>query len=214
MRCMQHLRGPVDKKSLGPPRRQCVARRRERPALPRQLHKEFLWHAFCHLQGWASDFDGLPALAPVKPDPAEQTISDVARDLTSGQGHSLDPKKIEKIGMDFVTAYFEYQEPAWQVVHVDLEKCGWDITATLGEELWCVEVKATSGSPGFLTANEPDKAETNTDWIMAVVTLALSESLLTWYTAADVVAAVRPVPYRARLVAAEGSRSPDATPPI
>ena len=75
-------------------------------------------------------------------------------------------------------------------------------------------MKATSGPAPtvFVTANELDKADTNDDWVMAVVTLALSDGpLLTWYTAADVCAAVRPVVYRVRLAAAEGIRSPEHT---
>jgi len=91
--------------------------------------KEFVWEAFCYLQGWPSVFDDLPL------DPAAKAISDGARELTAGQGYSSDPQAVEKVGMDLVTAYFE--DP-WQVEHVDREKCGWDITATLGETRLCI----------------------------------------------------------------------------
>jgi hypothetical protein len=164
--------------------------------------KEFLWHAFSYLQEWPSVFDNLPT------DPAAKAISDGARDLTAGQGHSVDPQAVEKIGMDMVTAYFS---PPWKVELVDREKCGWDITATLTDARLCIEVKATSGPAPtvYVTANELDKAETNPDWVMAVVTNALAEEpLLRWHTAAEVVAAVKPVVYRARLNAAVGTDHP------
>lgn len=173
--------------------------------------KHFLWHVFCHLKGWPSEFDELPAVASPKPDPAEAAISEFARNLTAGQGYINDPLAVEKVGMDQVTAYFEDQTSGWTVVHVDREKCGWDITATRGAERWCVEVKATSGGAPtvFVTANELDKAETNEDWIMAVVTHALTPSpALDWYASADVSAAARPVVYRARLDAAEPVEGP------
>jgi hypothetical protein len=109
--------------------------------------KEFLWHAFCHLQEWPSIFDNLPT------DPAAKAISDSARDLTARQGHSVDPQAVEKIGMDMVTAYFS---PPWKVDLVDREKCGWDITATLTDARLCIEVKTTSGPAPtvYVTANE------------------------------------------------------------
>jgi len=148
---------------------------------------------------WPSVFNNLPT------DPAAKAISDGARDLTAGQGHSVDPQAVDKVGMDMVTAYFS---PPWKVEHVDREKCGWDITATLADARLCIEVKATSGPAPtvYVTANELNKAETNPDWVMAVVTNALAKKpLLRWHTAAEVVAAVKPVVYRARLDAAAGS---------
>jgi hypothetical protein len=164
--------------------------------------KEFLWQAFCYLQEWPSVFDNLPT------DPAAKAISEGARDLTAGQGHGVDPQAVEKVGMDKVTAYFS---PPWQIELVDREKCGWDITATLADARLCVEVKATSGPAPtvYVTANELDKAETNPDWVMAVVTNALGdEPLLRWHTAAEVVAGVQPVVYRARLDAEAGTHQP------
>jgi len=164
--------------------------------------KEFLWHAFCYFQEWPSVFDNLPT------DPASRAISDGARDLTAGQGHSVDPQAVEKVGMDKVSEYFA---PPWQVEHVDREKCGWDITATHGAIRLCVEVKATSGPAPtvYVTANELNKVETNRDWIMAVVTDALTEEpLLRWHTAAEVCAAVKPMVYRARLDAAASTSNP------
>lgn len=169
--------------------------------------KEFLWWTFCHLQGWPSIFDDLPT------DPIAKAISDGARGLTTGQGFSVDPQAVEKVGMDRVTEFF----PApWTVEHVDREKCGWDITATLGSKRLCIEVKATSGPAPtvFVTANELDKAETNQDWIMAVLTHALSDApLLQWYTAAELCAAVKPVIYRARLESAAGEVDPPGIDP-
>jgi hypothetical protein len=162
----------------------------------------FLWHAFCYLQEWPSVFDNLPY------DPSARAISDGARDLTAGQGHGVDTQAVEKVGMNMVAAYFS---PPWQVELVDREKCGWDITATLADARLCVEVKATSGlAPTvYITANELDKAETNPDWVMAVVTNALGEKpLMRWHTAEEVVAVVKPVVYRARLDAALGTEQP------
>lgn len=166
--------------------------------------KEFLWNAFCYLQGWDSIFDELPT------DPAEQAIDVGARDLTAGQGFAIDPQAVEKVGMDTVTDHFD---ASWEVRHVDLEKCGWDITATRGDTRLCIEVKATTGwAPTvFVTANELDKAHTNPDWVMAVVTQAgTDEPLLRWHTAQEVCEAVRPTIYRARLTASAGTDVPQA----
>jgi hypothetical protein len=135
----------------------------------------------------------------------------VARELTRGQGYSDDPAAVEKVGMDVVAAYFEDQKAGWTVMRVDQLKCGWDLEATRGDQRWCVEVKATSGkNPSvFVTANELAKAEDNPEWVIAVVTSAMTgPDPVRWWTAADVIAAAVPKVYQAKLEPQQGTRAP------
>ena len=81
-------------------------------------------------------------------------------------------------------------------------KCGWDLTAIRndGQERH-IEVKGVSSSmPSvLLTRNELRTAETDTAWLLAVVTNALTDPTLAEYDRKTVAAAADPTIYRVNL---------------
>ena len=95
-----------------------------------------------------------------------------------------------------------YEAAGWDVTRVAHLKCGWDLTAIRndGQERH-LEVKGVSSSmPSvLLTRNELRAAETDTAWLLAVVTNALTDPTLAEYDRKTVAAAADPTVYRVNL---------------
>lgn len=105
-------------------------------------------------------------------DRADDDALELAREEAHGQGYAVDTKAIEDVGMREVARHFA----GWEVEDVSSSRCGWDLTVTRDKERWLVEVKATTGARPtvLLTANELDKALSEPQWTLAVVTRALA----------------------------------------
>ncbi|MEV5004001.1 protein NO VEIN domain-containing protein [Nocardioides sp. LML1-1-1.1] len=95
-----------------------------------------------------------------------------------------------------------YETAGWAVTRVAHLKCGWDLTATRDDEERHLEVKGVSSSmPSVLLArNELRRAETDSAWLLAVVTNALTDSpTLTEFDRETVAAAADPTVCRVNL---------------
>ena len=100
-----------------------------------------------------------------------------------------------------------YRAKGYDVVSVEHEKCGWDLTCTAPDgEVARVEVKGLSGSrPSvYLTRNELRSATEDAGWVLAVVTNAVRAPSVVLYDPAAVQAAAEPYVYRLDLAAADG----------
>lgn len=102
-----------------------------------------------------------------------------------------------------MAAVLEFYGDDWEAEDVSPHKVGWDITFRhkTGPESYRVEVKGVSGSRPIvlLTANELRAAEAEPEWILAVVTRALSDPQVVEYTARDALTAAKPYVFRARM---------------
>lgn len=142
-----------------------------------------------------------PIETPVHPGDARESSSTIAVGAWgAGFGDAATNREVELAAEQVVRKH--YEADGWEVTRVAHLKCGWDLTAAQdGQELH-VEVKGVSSSlPSvLLTRNELRKAETDPDWLLAVVTNALSDSpTLTRFDRQTVVAAADPTVYRVNL---------------
>ena len=91
----------------------------------------------------------------------------------------------------------------WQYEDVSKDKVGWDISFTHREtpELAKVEVQGVSGSRPIvlLTANELKAARDHPEWILAVVTRALSDPTVVEYSVAQALDSAKPCVFKADL---------------
>lgn len=97
------------------------------------------------------------------------------------------------------------QSDGWTVESVEVERRGFDLLCWRGDEEKHVEVKGTSGPEErfILTHGELRRARTDSDFVWAVVTRALTtEPTLTFYDGPDIDTAfsVSPTQYRAELL--------------
>ncbi len=94
-----------------------------------------------------------------------------------------------------------YEAAGWTVNRVAHLKCGWDLTARCDDQERHLEVKGVSSSmPSvLLTRNELHTAETDPDWLLAVVTNALTDPTFMEYERQSVTAAADPTVYRVNL---------------
>lgn len=90
----------------------------------------------------------------------------------AGYGTPDQNKLVESAAMEQACNYFE----GWQANDVSLDKCGWDITFSKGDEIIHAEVKGRSGKNPtiLLTANEMASARTDPLWLLVIVTQALT----------------------------------------
>ena len=102
-----------------------------------------------------------------------------------------------------VAAVIDFYGDEWRAKDVSVDKVGWDITFTHKKtrEVAKVEVKGLSGDRHvvLLTANELRAAKDEPDWVLAVVTRALSTPQVTEYTAQQALAAAQPYVFKADL---------------
>ena len=94
-----------------------------------------------------------------------------------------------------------YEAAGWTVTRVAHLKCGWDLTAERDGQARHLEVKGVSSSlPSILlTRNELRSAGTDPDWLLAVVTNALTDPTLLEFERESVTAAADPTVYRVNL---------------
>jgi hypothetical protein len=136
-------------------------------------------------------------LPEVAGDDAEQTI--VVSPHGAGFGDPKQNAVVEAAGMAAVKKFYK----GWSYRDVSDKKVGWDITFTHNKsgQVSKVEVKGVRGSKPIvlLTANEIRAAKKHSEWILAVVTHALTNPTVTEYEAAVVVAATKPYVFKANL---------------
>ncbi len=142
-----------------------------------------------------------PIETPVHPgDPRETSSTIAVGSWGAGFGDAATNRKVELAAEAVVRRH--YEDAGWVVTRVAHLKRGWDLTADRdGQELH-VEVKGVSSSmPSvLLTRNELRRGETDTAWLLAVVTNALSDSpTLTKFDRETVTAAANPTVYRVNL---------------
>jgi hypothetical protein len=97
----------------------------------------------------------------------------------AGFGTAEQNRKVEKAAVQHVTDAYEAE--GYQIVSVEATRCGWDLTATRGNEELHLEVKGVAGSliRFFLTAKEHKTALIDPKWLLVVVTDALDQP--GWY---------------------------------
>ncbi|MFE9690589.1 DUF3883 domain-containing protein [Micromonospora sp. NPDC005806] len=132
---------------------------------------------------------------PVKQD--EITVTDQG----AGFGSPLQNRAVEDAATKAVTQ--AYEDEGWTVEDVSTEKLGWDLTCTHpGGAIVKVEVKGVSGiRPAvLLTTNEVRAARHEEEWVLTVVTRALSSRPeITEFSREDTLAAATPYVFRADL---------------
>ncbi|GEM_PF-4608794 len=122
----------------------------------------------------------------------------------SGAGFGIpeENKKVEKAAVDFVKQ--KYINDGWEVNSVENEKCGYDLECHKDGITENVEVKGISGTEQsfIITAGEIYQAQTNSLFVLAVVTSARSQPpVLTRYSGRDFFDCfeLKPLQYRAVL---------------
>lgn len=92
-----------------------------------------------------------------------------------------------------------YRNEGWTVRDVSSQNLGWDLDVRKGRSVRHVEVKGATGAlpDFFLTPNEHKAASKEGNWIAVVITEVFADDP-GWYewSAADVVAAAVPTPFR------------------
>lgn len=91
-----------------------------------------------------------------------------------GFGSPASNREVELAAMSFTSG--EYTVDGWIVEDVSALNCGWDITATKGPRVRHIEVKGVAGSVPkvLITRNELRAAGEDLDWLLVVVTDALT----------------------------------------
>lgn len=141
-----------------------------------------------------------PIATPVHPGDPRETSSTIAVGAWgAGFGDAASNRKVELAAEAVVQHH--YEAAGWEVTRVAHLKCGWDLTASRDGQERHLEVKGVSSSmPSILlTRNEMRTAETDPEWILAVVTSALTEPTLAEYDREAVTAAADPTVYRVNL---------------
>lgn len=107
---------------------------------------------------------------------AESTVPVITANKGGGFGDSEENRVVEELAVRFVTKH--YQELGWLVRSVEADKVGYDLECAKGKQTLRVEVKGVSGTkPEFImTKNEIAAAETNPDFMLALVTEARSST--------------------------------------
>lgn len=143
-----------------------------------------------------TDMEGLLGTwPPYVPEDERITIS--ARG--AGCGDPENNAAVEQAAMQAVVDYYR----DWAPEDVSRDNVGWDITFThrATRQIARVEVKGVSGDRRvvLLTANEMRAAKGTPDWVLAVVTRALTEPNVIEYTAEEAVSAAEPYVYRVQM---------------
>lgn len=91
-----------------------------------------------------------------------------------GFAQAEENRKVERSAIAFVTR--QYEEQGWCVESVEDEKCGYDLECRKGEMANDVEVKGVTGTVQafIITRKEVHQATTNPDFVIWIVTSALS----------------------------------------
>jgi hypothetical protein len=94
----------------------------------------------------------------------------------AGFGNPETNKKVERAAVSYVTKWYEAQ--GWKVVSVESEKRGYDLRCSRDSVEEHVEVKGVQGGLPLciVTANEIRQARNNSQFVICIVTSALSAS--------------------------------------
>jgi hypothetical protein len=103
----------------------------------------------------------------------------------AGFGNSETNRKVEQAATSFVTS--EYEENGWAVESVETEKRGFDLLCTKADKQECIEVKGVQGKfvSFIVTAGEVRQSQINKNFILCVVTSALTAPKLYKFTAKE-----------------------------
>jgi len=103
----------------------------------------------------------------------------------AGFGSSVINREVEQAAVALVKA--DYQRRGWRVESVEAEKRGYDLVCKKGDQQELVEVKGVRGDDisFIITAGEVRQAETNDDFVLCVVTSALTEPQIHRFTAEE-----------------------------
>ena len=117
----------------------------------------------------------------------------------AGFGTAKENRKVEKAAVQHIERV--YRDAGYQITSVEAAHCGWDLTATRGDEELHIEVKGVSGALPrfFLTANEYDTALVDPKWRLAVVTDAVSQPRTTYLDGPATASHARPALYQVRV---------------
>ena len=123
--------------------------------------------------------------------PIEPPKSPKAPANRSGAFFQSDPEirvAVERAAVRFVTD--RYEADNWHVKSVERENVGYDLHCTKGDDVECVEVKGSSGSDQrfIMTANEVNKAKSDSRLVLYVVTDVLTKPVLHRYGGTDLLA--------------------------
>lgn len=104
----------------------------------------------------------------------ESTFQEIKANKGGGFGDPEENRVVEELAVRFVTKH--YEDAGWVVKSVEADKVGYDLECTKSKQTLRVEVKGVSGTkPEFImTKNEIASAETNPDFMLALVTEARS----------------------------------------
>lgn len=124
--------------------------------------------------------------------PAEQTLNARFSGVTESRA-------VEIIAMSFVCG--QYAVDGWIVEDVSALGLGWDITATKGPRVRHIEVKGVSGPipKVLITQAELQAAGHDLDWVLSVVTNALTSPSAREYHPGDIRKFAVPLAYEADL---------------
>lgn len=94
-------------------------------------------------------------------------------------------REVERAAVSIVTDWYEEQD--WLVESVENQKVGYDLFCRKGAIVQCVEVKGIgSSNPAFIiTEREYREAQTNPDFVICIVTAALSNRPRLFYYSGD-----------------------------
>lgn len=125
---------------------------------------------------------------PVGTDDAKASASKAGKATYGGAGFGdpIENKLVESAAIREVVRY--YEEGGWAVRSVERAKCGFDLECQKDRVVKNVEVKGVrSAEPCFIiTAGEVDQARRNLNFVLVVVTSALSASpIVTKYDGAE-----------------------------
>ena len=143
----------------------------------------------------------LEGLLGAWPEPPGSFAEITVTDRGAGFGDPLQNLAVEDAAMD--AAVRTYEDEGWNVEDVSGEKLGWDLSCTHPDGRTAkIEVKGVSGGRPtvLLTANEIRAATNEHDWVLLVVTHALSARCeITEFSREQAVAAAAPYVFRADL---------------
>jgi hypothetical protein len=102
-------------------------------------------------------------------------LDEAARRVGQGFGDPDTNRQVETRAVQHVTRFYEAQ--GWRVESRESQNLGFDLLCTRGDEELKIEVKGASGTgPAFiLTDNEFATAISDADWLLAIVTEALTD---------------------------------------
>lgn len=151
----------------------------------------------------ASNDNQVASTYDVNNDYVEPQVSEPTKEAFGSvfYGSSINNRRVEVAAIDFVTKFYEMK--GCTVQSVERDKVGYDLVCTRGNGRQDVEVKGLSGNKlqFIITANEVKQAKQNPNFILCVVTSALSTPTLKLWTGEQLLRkfVLEPTAYRARL---------------